>query len=190
MDYIFECDPSESRSVKAKKVLSELQRKTAVYQRIRRMRAPVTMEKYLGQRPPRISGDLQYASPPPQVSESPNTIHSVETPDYAPEVPMIGRAPVQYAGVTNGESLWALPYQQSPEASSDSNSGGGHLPGSGSGMDDFMTDIDWVNLRSVPFTYTLINIQDAFDALFPPNQTDNLEYPPEFRFPEMFRPSI
>jgi hypothetical protein len=88
--------------------------------------------------------------------------------DYVPETEVIGRAPVQFAGVTNGESLWAFPNQQSPEASSDSNSivGQPSLPLPGSGVDDLMADIDW----------------DAFDALFPP-QNDEIQ--PEFRFPNM-----
>lgn len=130
------------------------------------MRAPVTMEKHLGQRPPRIaesnSKSLVFGSPPPQISES---------PDYTPETSTIGRAPVQFAGVTNGEALWALPnQQQSPEASSDSNSFAGRpsLSAPTAGVDDLMADIDW----------------DAFDALFPPAQNHEL-LQPEFRFPNM-----
>jgi hypothetical protein len=63
---------------------------------------------------------------------------STQTSEHVPEVQTIGRAPVQFAGVTNGESLWALPNQQSPEASSDSNS-----------VDDLMADIDWVRFYEV-----------------------------------------
>ncbi len=66
---------------------------------------------------------------------------------------------IQFAGVSNGESLWALPNSQSPEASSDSMSLSGQVAGNvgpaGAGQhDESMVDIDW----------------DAFDALFPPEQ--------------------
>jgi hypothetical protein len=70
-------------------------------------------------------------------------------------MPAIGRAPVQFAGVTNGEALWALPnQQQSPEASSDSNSvvGQSSLSVPGAGVDDLMADIDWVDI----FLYCLM----------------------------------
>lgn len=184
LDFIFECDPSENREVKARKVLSELQRvritlynipllsntspivtlvtylftcsstsskgllrdtmqKTAVYQSIRGMRAPVTMDKHLGQLSPRHSESdvrpLELRSPPPQSSES---------ADYVPDVQAVGRAPVQFAGVTNGEALWALPkQQQSPEASSDTNSAVRQPPLSLATprVDDLMADIDWVS---------------------------------------------
>jgi hypothetical protein len=55
LDYVFNCDATEGRAIKARKVLSELQRKTEIYQGLRRMRAPITMDKHLGQRPPRRS---------------------------------------------------------------------------------------------------------------------------------------
>jgi hypothetical protein len=68
--------------------------------------------------------------------------------------PSVGRVPlpvapnVVFAGSANGESLWALPSSQSPEASSDSASGSGQPPVSGvpPGTDDLMADIDWVSL--------------------------------------------
>ncbi|KAB8299262.1 hypothetical protein EYC80_001347 [Monilinia laxa] len=51
LDYVFECDPSQPRLAKAKKILSELQRKTAVYQSMRGMRAPTTMNKHVAHTP-------------------------------------------------------------------------------------------------------------------------------------------
>jgi hypothetical protein len=122
------------------------------------------MEKHLGQRPPRISEsnirDPKYSSPPPQTSGSSNTSRNMEIPDYVSEMQTIGRAPIQYAGVTNGESLWALPTQQSPEASSDTNSfvGRSSFSVSGSGMDDLMADIDWVSSDFLLSSFPLIKI--------------------------------
>jgi hypothetical protein len=151
LDWIFECDPTENRGLKARKVLSELQRKTAVYQSMRGMRAPVVMEKHLGQRPPRIADNqerqenikpLKYMSRSPEIQEQPLEAALLQ-------VPTVGKAPLQdmvFAGVSNGESLWAMPNHQSPEASSDSNSviGQPPLPGTGGGVDELMADIDWV----------------------------------------------
>ena len=125
-------------------LLTNMQQKTAVYQSIRGMRAPVTMGKHLGQQLPRRSNTnndpMVIGSPPPQTSES---------PDLAPRMPVVGKASVQFAGVTNSEVLWALPNQKpSPGASSEFSSGAGQssLGIPAAGMDDLMADIDWVSL--------------------------------------------
>lgn len=115
------------------------------------MRAPVAMEKHLGQRPPRIAESntegLQQTSLHSQTPRASYPSRSTASLDVSPEAQIIGRVPFQFAGVTNGESLWALPNQQSPEASSDSNSVAGQsaIPVTDSGIDDLMADIDWVN---------------------------------------------
>ena len=153
LDWIYECDPSEHRAIKARRILSELQRKTAVYQSMRGMRAPVVMEKHLGLRPPRIA-DVQDSKekdrPLKFMSRSPDPAHPLETTHL--EVPSVGKVPVQdmvFAGVSNGESLWAMPNHQSPDASSDSNSVVGQhpVPGGPGGADELMADIDWVRVE-------------------------------------------
>lgn len=156
LDWIYERDPAEHRAIKARSILSELQRKTAVYQSMRGMRAPIVMEKHLGQRPPRIS-DVQDSKERPLkfMSRSPEPAKPVESFAKEAEVPApaVGKMPLQdmvYAGVSNGESLWAVPNHQSPEASSDSNSvGQPPLPVPGAGVDELMADIDWVCISSV-----------------------------------------
>ena len=131
-----------------------------MYQSIRGMRAPVVMEKHLGQRPPRRAEpgntELNFLSPPRELTDSPENVSTTHS---------IGRAPV-FAGVSNNESLWAFPSAQSPEASSDSNSALGQPPQAMLGSDDLMVDIDW----------------DEFERLFPPQ---NEEPQAEFRFPDM-----
>ena len=157
LDWIYECDPSEQRAIKARSVLSELQRKTAVYQSMRGMRAPVVMEKHLGQRPPRISHVQESKERSLKfMSRSPEPAKAVESFAKESEAPAqaVGKMPLQdmvYAGVSNGESLWAMPNHQSPEASSDSNSvvGQPRLPVPGSGVDELMADIDWVRIPRV-----------------------------------------
>jgi hypothetical protein len=164
LSQIFECDPMKPRRVKGKKILSELQQKTAVYQSMRGMRAPVVMDKHLGQRPPRVADSsnnsrktsesgLVWLNPPrdpEQLSYDPRAMSMSQSPEPAP---FVGKVPVPqdvvFAGVSNGESLWALPNQQSPEASSDTTSVSGQhsvpVP-EGPRPDDLMADIDWVSL--------------------------------------------
>ncbi|PSS23149.1 hypothetical protein M430DRAFT_117037 [Amorphotheca resinae ATCC 22711] len=172
--YIFECDPSEDPVMQAQKVLSELQHKIAVYQSMRGMRVPVVMEKHVGQRAPPIpETDNKTAAsqhPPPSTSREP-----LGPPQRIPEVPpSIGKAQVPevaFAGVANQEVLWALPKHQSPEASSDSSSvveKPKMPPVSGAG-NDLMTEIDW----------------DAFDALFPPDQQNDVLNQPGPQFLNM-----
>lgn len=138
LDYVFETERSATREAKARKILRELQEKTAVYQEMRKMRAPSSMNKALGQRPPKKVESI---------SDS-ESIGTTRQGVLGTNPTSIGRAPlpnVVYAGVSNGETLWALPNQASPEGSSDTNSVLGQMapqmpiPG-----DDPMADIDWV----------------------------------------------
>lgn len=100
LDYIFECNPSEARRSKGKKILSELQQKTAVYQSMRGMRAPVVMNKHVGQRPPRVSDrneslkrekdaveTIKYNRPDPSLLNRPDGIIGVPGPS-------VGRVPI------------------------------------------------------------------------------------------------
>jgi hypothetical protein len=173
LDYIFECDPTEPRRSKGKKILSELQQKTAVYQSMRGMRAPVQMNKHVGQREPRVLDKIKDRSMPTGLHymSSPRNEAS-DAPDgtivYGPgglqgvPGPSIGRVPlvqdVVFAGSANGESLWALPHSQSPEASSDSASASGQAPGPAfipnPGADDAMADIDWVSNVDSRYAYS------------------------------------
>ena len=176
LDYIFECDPAESRNSKGRRVLSELQQKTAVYQQMRGMRAPVQMNKHGGKGEPRVSDNnkeqlddmpagLRYMSPrresEPSVPPAAPSVHNSGGLKGA-SVPSIGRAPllsdVHFAGSANGVSIWAPPNSQSPEASSDSAS----LPSQTRGQDlvrtdDLMSDIDWVSYVAFSQDLSLIH---------------------------------
>jgi hypothetical protein len=145
LDYVFETDRTETRDTKARKVLRELQEKTTVYQEMRKMRAPASMNKALGQRPPR-----KVESTTEPVTRSP-----VLQGTFGANSTSIGRAPLPdmvYAGVSNGETLWALPNKGSPENSSDSSSVIGQINttmSGSSGGDDLMADIDWVGYNNL-----------------------------------------
>lgn len=154
LDYIFECNPNENRHTKGLRVLSELQQKTAIYQSMRGMRAPVNMNKHLGMRPPLVKPDPQIGekglrwglSPSPSEETEAQTTQKVPLPVGGST--SIGRAPlpdVVFAGVSNGESLWALPTQRSPEGSDTLSNPGQEpiTPLMNAGTDDLMADIDW-----------------------------------------------
>ncbi|TVY28951.1 Bikaverin cluster transcription factor [Lachnellula hyalina] len=156
LDYIFECDPNENRHTKGLRVLSELQQKTAIYQSMRGMRAPVQMNKHLGMRSRVQSDSPQTAEKGLVYGVSRSASEESEAAQRIQQVPVsgggsisIGRAPVPdvvFAGVSNGESLWALPTQRSPEGS-DTLSNPGQEPitplMTDAGTDDLMADIDW-----------------------------------------------
>lgn len=140
---------------------------------MRGMRAPAVMEKRLGHRATRPSTQVDTDRKEKGLLFGPDTSNRIAAPNVNLVSPMpipepidanIRRAPVQFAGVSNGQSLWAFPNGPSPEASSDSNSVQ-QTPPAPAG-DDLMADIDW----------------DAFDALFPP-QNEAALFQPEFPFP-------
>ena len=139
------------------------------------MRAPEIMEKRLGQRTPRFTkqtdADLKEKGllfGPDTSAQKPVPPINLVLPRPMPE-PIDAnsrREPIQYAGVSNGQSLWAgLPDKLSPESSGDPNFIQ-QTPPIASAGDDLMADIDW----------------EAFDALFPPQNEATL-FQPEFPFP-------
>jgi len=150
LDYIFETDRSTTRDERARKILRELHEKTAIYQERRKMRAPSTMARYLGQRPPRKIGEIDSKFDPPGMTNMSTTIGKVPLPN------------VVHAAVSNNETLWVsqTPAQASPETSSDGNSSAGQGPGerplqvpnvSPDQLDNLMAEIDWVRMtRSSP----------------------------------------
>lgn len=144
LDYIFETDVTKSRGNRTETILSELKRKTEVYSSLRKMRAPASMDVAIGAR--NLSALAGHAAlENPGVAKEQNRMVSASS---------IGRASlpnVEYAGVSNGETLWAL-------ANNGHNAGDGNndnglqrnhmMQQSGAAVDaaanDLMTDIDWV----------------------------------------------
>ncbi|TGO51393.1 hypothetical protein BCON_0162g00150 [Botryotinia convoluta] len=149
LDYVFECDSYLPRLTKARKILSELQQKTAVYQSMRGMRAPVTMNNLVGQRPPKPTSEEGRATGP-----IPN-----------PEPYLLGKMPLSdsdaiLSSVSNNEHVGTYPTGRTSEVSSPASTMGQQIVSqSPSVNDDIMADIDW----------------DAFDALFPPDQQSELD---------------
>jgi hypothetical protein len=73
--------------------------------------------------------------------------------DQAPQV--IGKLSINQLTGAEDESKWAFPTQQSPEASSGSNSVAGQSSLSmAGGVDDLMADIDWVRFHKIHGGYS------------------------------------
>jgi hypothetical protein len=108
---------------------------------MRGMRAPVAMEKAISSPPPSTSND-----PTPRRESQLN----FGAATFVGKVPVPAPPEVQFAGVSDGQSLWALPKVASPEGNSEgNNSGPGSVyeapKGPMAGQDDLMADIDWVS---------------------------------------------
>ena len=68
LDYVFEVPSSLHRDQKARLILTEMRDKMGAYRDARKLRAPTTMMKRLGQAPPRTKADVLAAGGPPRAS--------------------------------------------------------------------------------------------------------------------------
>jgi hypothetical protein len=144
LDYVFETDRSEPRLVKARKILEEAQQKTAKYQQIRKIRTSPRIHKHLYHK---------YRREVEETCELKTVgVLGGEVSDGG--VTTTGRVPlpnVVYAGISNGEMLWAFPDQTGLEGGSGSyckataEQEQSPLLDSIKGEDDIIADIDWVD---------------------------------------------
>ncbi|PQE03356.1 fungal specific transcription factor domain-containing protein [Rutstroemia sp. NJR-2017a BBW] len=138
IDYVFVTNSFEPRLTKARKVLSELQQKTAMYAQMRGMRAPLIMNKHVGPKQPQLTASDE------RISKS--QASGLETPDSS----SVGRVPVSdvlMAQNSVNEPFWTMPdrrasYETSSETSSPMPQ---QTPTQTPNInDDIMADIDWV----------------------------------------------
>lgn len=190
LDYIFETDRSLPREEKGRIILTQMKEKTGVYQEMRKMRAPVSLESkgIRNMSGPLANMDLSHKKQPQlnrensarssTSSNAADTLNRRATSEFqtgklkgAISSGVIARTDplartegpphpdMVYAGVSNGESLWIIPNQESPESGSEGYFGQGHSlqrPGTGPIVDDVMADIDWVRLPFFNFYFPLI----------------------------------
>lgn len=133
LDYVFECDPFQPRIAKAKKILSELQQKTAVYQSMRGMRAPMSMNN-------------EYVGLWPGSEESRAT-----GPMSKPESSSLGKMPLSGSDAilsrySNNEPFETYPSRRTAsEVSSPTSTMGQQVVSQSSSVsDEIMAEIDWV----------------------------------------------
>ncbi|KAG9246582.1 hypothetical protein BJ878DRAFT_274233 [Calycina marina] len=168
LDYVYETNPLGTREQKARTILGELRRKTAVYQSMRGMRAPAVMNQVNMRE---LESTLQ------KHKDKHHEMSLVKTLTLDQTVPLLGpdaaQTPMQYADVNDGQSLWVLqthqlfPCHQPLLTNSDTPSQTHPTsPQQTTSGDDLMADIDW----------------EAFDALFPP-QYEEMLFRPEYEYP-------
>lgn len=97
------------------------------------------------------SGGMKYESPERTTGAPSNVMGLDNLIQQQPRMDGPIHPDMVYAGVSNGESLWALPNHDSPESTEGyfSRPPGASLgrPGTGPIVDDVMADIDWVCLK-------------------------------------------
>ncbi|OTA52129.1 hypothetical protein K449DRAFT_246375 [Hypoxylon sp. EC38] len=171
LDFVFNLDRRLPPEAKVVQLLSEVQGKTAVYMRMRRMRGPMTVSQAVPGKnviietsPPAPAIQNQTQMPP---VSAPQDMPKVE-PEYSPPLtaglpPPPPPPPPQmvFAGVSDGQALWSLPPNQlSPGSDSSCNDQGvrgvgtpGLRTGTGIPQENIMDTIDWVCLSLLEFQH-------------------------------------
>ncbi|KAI8960930.1 hypothetical protein F5Y11DRAFT_328203 [Daldinia sp. FL1419] len=164
LDYVFGMDRRLPPEAKAVQLLTEIQGKTAVYMRMRKMRGPTSLLRAVpGQNvvagTSRRSPPMQNYSqqPPPEMAPDVPKIEPGYTPPM-PSGPPVPQPQMVFAGVSDGQALWSLPPNQASPSSDGSSiehgsqqiptpgTRGGHgLAPSGNIMDN----IDWDTINSL-----------------------------------------
>ncbi|KAI0141087.1 hypothetical protein F4776DRAFT_661908 [Hypoxylon sp. NC0597] len=169
LDYVFSLDRRLPPEAKAIQLLSEIQGKTAVYMRMRKMRGPMSVSRAV----PGKNAVIGTAAPTPAMQNqtqqppvpAPQDVPKVE-PGYSPPLPSgppVPSAPpaslpqMVFAGVSDGQALWSLPPNQtSPGSDSSSNEQVGQgvttpglRAGTGIAQGNIMDTIDWDTINSL-----------------------------------------
>lgn len=165
LDYVFSMDRRLPPEVKGPQLLAEVQGKTAVYMRMRKMRGPTstaraqTSQNVVGgtsraNSVASLGGYSQHMSP-----ASSTKMENVATPPPMPQgMPPAPQPQMVFAGVSDGQALWSLPpmHHESPgssDASSVGHTKGVHMTAPpAAAVGNIMETIDWVCVpnREIP----------------------------------------
>ncbi|KAI1459095.1 hypothetical protein F4805DRAFT_456178 [Annulohypoxylon moriforme] len=162
LNHVFSLDRGLPREAKAIQLLSEIQSKTAVYMRMRKMRGPTSVLRACpGQNA--LAGTGKPASAAqnhPQQAPVGIDVPKVE-PGYTPPLPAgppILQQQMVFAGVSDGQALWSLPPSHSSPGNSDSSNtdqGGQRVimstvrGGAGTAQGNIMDTIDWDTINNL-----------------------------------------
>ncbi|CAJ2501660.1 Uu.00g045130.m01.CDS01 [Anthostomella pinea] len=168
LDYVFGMDRKLPPEAKGIQLLSEIQSRTAVYMRMRKMRGPSSTARAMpGQY---AVGGIVSSSPsagpsqPPQppalgmMAGAPKIEPGYNTPPMHHGVYMPQPQPqMVFAGVSDGQALWSLPptHHESPGGSDSSSvaigqqSGAPGMSGAGLPQDNIMDNIDWDTINTL-----------------------------------------
>lgn len=157
LDYVFNMDRRLPPEVKGQQLLQDIQQKTAVYMRMRKMRGPSSMTRAQTSQTvvggtsrtnsvASLGGYSQHMSPVPSTK-----METMATPpSMQPGMPPAPQPQMVFAGVSDGQALWSLPPVQHESPGSSDTSSVGHAHGinmaapPGAGMGNIMDTIDWV----------------------------------------------
>ncbi|KAI2468821.1 hypothetical protein F4781DRAFT_396998 [Annulohypoxylon bovei var. microspora] len=164
LDYVFSMDRRLPPEAKAIQLLSEIQGKTAVYMRMRKMRGPTSLSRAApgqnavagtGKSAPAVQNHSR--QPPMGI---PHDVPKVE-PGYTPPLPPgppVPQPQMVFAGVSDGQVLWSLPPNHSSPGSSESSNadqGGQRVAmsavrgGTGTAQGSIMDTIDWDTINNL-----------------------------------------
>ncbi|KAI1415912.1 hypothetical protein F5Y13DRAFT_155645 [Hypoxylon sp. FL1857] len=181
LDYVFSMDRRLPPEAKAIQLLSEIQGKTAVYMRMRKMRGPMSVSRAVPGKnavngtSPAVQTQTQPQQPPLGAQDVPKV-----EPGYTPPLPAgppVPQPQMVFAGVSDGQALWGLPPNQtSPGSDSSSNDQVGRgvttpglRTGTGVAQSSIMDTLDWDTINSLfphdPLTGGL-SIQGFHDPVF------------------------
>ncbi|ORY65818.1 uncharacterized protein BCR38DRAFT_428445 [Pseudomassariella vexata] len=166
LDYVFGLDRRLPPEAKAMHLLSEIQGKTAVYMRMRKMRGPTNISRAQpAQNAVAGTGggsSSRGASQPPHppLPPPPGGMHAANehTSPVQPGIPVIPPPAMVFAGVSDGQALWSFPpNQHESPGSSDTSSiehsqslTGGTMGGAmAAQVGNIMDTIDWDTINAL-----------------------------------------
>ncbi|KAI1090419.1 hypothetical protein F5B19DRAFT_484593 [Rostrohypoxylon terebratum] len=161
LDYVFSMDRRLPPEAKAMQLLSEVQSKTAVYMRMRKMRGPTSLSRAAPAQNA-VAGTAKPAPAMPNQTRQPLVgmeVPKVEpgyTPPLPPGPPAAPQPQMVFAGVSDGQALWSLPPNQlSPGSSESSHTDPGNQSvimsamRAGVAQSNIMDTIDWDTINSL-----------------------------------------
>ncbi|KAI0176174.1 hypothetical protein GGR52DRAFT_571143 [Hypoxylon sp. FL1284] len=171
LDYVFDVDPRLPPKAKTTQLLSEVQKKTALYMQMRKARGPTSLSRAVSSRIGQATNSSAAAQDPPQQQKAP-----LEMPQGVPKVdpgyepppmpagPPMAQPQMVFAGISDGQALWSFPPNHaSPESDSSSIEYGQRVHNAGQGgvglppQGNIMDNLNW----------------DAFNSLFPSDVRNN-----------------
>ncbi|KAI1382071.1 hypothetical protein F4677DRAFT_439875 [Hypoxylon crocopeplum] len=161
LDYVFSMDRRLPPEAKALQLLSEIQRKTALYMQMRKMRGPTSLSRaVLGKNA--VAGNANVSQAVHNQTQQPRPGMSQEAPKvepgYTPPMPTgppVSQPQIVFAGVSDGQALWSLPPNDaSPGSDSSSIEQGRQVPtpglgGTGVPHGNIMDTIDWETINAL-----------------------------------------
>ena len=172
LDYVFGMNQNLPPEAKGLMILGEVMQKTALYQKMRRSRAPGKTARALAQQNAVADTGEDRDALPPHLERS-RVQPAAEAPaQQMPRGPPPGPPPgAVYAGISDGQTLWSMPaplFQDgaghepgvNPAAETAPGTGAPSVPSGSNAQIPFDVDVDWVSSSFFLFFTTLLGFYD------------------------------